>query len=262
MDAAPLLAAVGQCRQCVPVEPNTSLVFYQAASGAFAVLLLTGIAGEIRSIRDRMGTEASDDPMPRSLRLQLVGITVLLVLAMGGELLSLSVLLDPPPHKSEQIAVSILLATTVIGIPLLMLGSLVEYRPREFKRIGQAVLAILLVALVGVGLYLIAVAIEKNPKTYTYHVFGTCAAQHCGLNERDKPSVHAEPLGQLRDGDEVEIVCQLRGGLVRMPNDIRSRIWDKLDNGAYVSDIAVDTPPGGAPIPACEEPNSGSHHSG
>jgi|GEM_PF-6982522 len=262
MDGAQLLAAVGHCRQCVPAEANTSLVFYQAATAAFAVLLLTGVAGEIRSIRERMGTEANDDPMPRSLRLQLIGITALLIFAMAGELLSLLVLLDPPPHKSEQIAVSVLLATTIIGIPLLMLGSLAEYRPQEFKRIGQLVLVVLLIALVGVGLYLIAVAIEKNPKTYTYHVFGTCAARHCGLNEREKPSTRAEPLGQLRDGDEVEIVCQQRGGLVRMPNGIRSRTWDKLDNGAYVSDIAVDTPPRGNLIPACEAPAPESSRSG
>ena len=258
------LAAVGPCPQCAPVEPTTSLLFYQAAAAAFVVLLLTGVAGEIRSLRERMAAEEAgpEQPMPRPLQLQLVGVSILLMFAMAGELISLLVLFDPPPHKAEQLAVVVLLTITVIGMPALMLLSLSEYRPREFKAFAQVLLVSLLVLLVGVGIYLISVAIQKSPKTYTYHVYGTCAAGACGLNERAAPSADSEPLGQLRDGDEVEIVCQKEGRPVTAPNGRRSKTWDKLDNGAFVSDVAVDTPPAGNEIPACDDPPSEGPHSG
>jgi hypothetical protein len=231
------------------VRPDTSLPFYQSAVAIFAALILTGVVGEIRDLRTRL-PEAGGS-MTRALRLHLLGIVILLVLAVAGVLLSLSVLGDPPAQKSEQLAVSFLLAVTVVGIPLLVLGSLGDQGPKELKWLKWLPLAAVLVLLIGVPLYLLAPGSEKT-STYTYHVYGTCAVGRCGLNEHKNPWPKAEPLGQLRDGDEVEIVCQVSGRLGVAPNGASSRIWDKLSNGAYVNDVAVDTPPVGSGIPACE----------
>lgn len=260
MVVAGILAAVGPCSECTPAEPNSSLVFYQAAAAAFPVLLLTGIVGELRDIRSRLSSEYG--PLSRALRAQLIGMAVLLAFVMAGELVALKVLLDPPAAKPEQIAVSVFLAITVTGIPILMLISLGEYRPREMRLVGSVVIGLVLLLVVGTLLYLVATALEKDPKTFTYHVYGTCAAGACGLNERKAASLESEPLGQLRDGDEVEVVCQKRGGAVEAPNGLRSKVWDKLSNGAFVSDVAVDTPSVGSQIPACEPPPPGSPRSG
>jgi hypothetical protein len=165
-----------------------------------------------------------------------------------------AVLIDPPAGKLKQLIVSTLLAVTVVGIPTLMLLSLLEHRRKELKRVVQVVIGALLVVLVAVAAYLVAVAADRSTTSYPYHVYGTCAAGACGLNERKEPSAKAEPLGQLRDGDRVQITCQANGERVRAPNGLESKIWDRLENGAYVSDIAVDTPPVGSEIPACEQP--------
>lgn len=44
----------------------------------------------------------------------------------------------------------------------------------------------------------------------------------------------------------------MSGSHLVAPDGARSKVWDKLSNGAYVNDIAIDTPPIGSEIPACE----------
>lgn len=87
-----------------------------------------------------------------------------------------------------------------------------------------------------------------------YHVYGTCAAgagHTCGLNERRRPTTHSEPRGQLRDGVGVAVVCQTVGEKQTNSNGVSTDIWDKLDTGAYVTDLYVDTPQIGTGIPVC-----------
>jgi hypothetical protein len=74
-----------------------------------------------------------------------------------------------------------------------------------------------------------------------YQVYGSCAAGECGLNERRSPSLDASEVGRLPDGSEAEVVCQLAGAPLEVDGH-KSRVWDRLSNGAYVSDLFLTTP--------------------
>ena len=250
--AATLGRVVGRCAHCSnPVHAEPSLAFYQTAAAVFAVLLLTGVAGEIRDLRARLNGQPQ--PLSKPWRAYLAGVAGLMLLSISGELLSLVVILTRVPRPAEQIAVAACLVLTVPGIPLLMLLSLWEDRLRELMAIARTVLIIFSVAALAAGVYLLSTAVRTSPSD-TYHVFGTCVAGSCGLNERKRPTIHSQRLGQLRDGDIVRIVCQIRGGKVTTPEGVTSRIWDKLTNGHYISDVSIDTPPVGSQIPACPRP--------
>jgi len=85
----------------------------------------------------------------------------------------------------------------------------------------------------------------------SYHVYGTSPG-HPGLNERTLPTKHSAPLGQLRDGDSVAVVCQTVGETQTNAQGVSTDIWDKLKAGGYVTDLHVDTPQIGTGIPACQ----------
>jgi surface antigen len=99
-------------------------------------------------------------------------------------------------------------------------------------------------------------SVTPPPAFYVHHVYGTCADGACGVNERSGPGYSAYALvGSIGEGGEVDIVCQARGELVTPNHGTASTVWDKLTNGAYVTDVYVDTPGVGGnfspPIPQC-----------
>ncbi len=49
-------------------------------------------------------------------------------------------------------------------------------------------------------------------------------------------------IGRIREGERVEIECQVRGGVVKAEDGRSSSIWDRLTNGAYVTDLYISTP--------------------
>jgi surface antigen len=57
------------------------------------------------------------------------------------------------------------------------------------------------------------------------------------LRQRGGPGTGFASVGVLAIGAAVQVACQTRGGSVR-----GSSVWDRLANGAYVSDYYVDTP--------------------
>lgn len=79
---------------------------------------------------------------------------------------------------------------------------------------------------------------------HDYLVYGTCVtSNNCGLNERPEPDDHAEPMGaRHQEGHALTVVCQAKGTTVVDPPDQRSAIWDRLDNGNWVTDLYVTTP--------------------
>ena len=94
------------------------------------------------------------------------------------------------------------------------------------------------------------------PTVYVHHVYGTCADGACGVNERSGPGYSSYAIvGNIGEGGEVDIVCQTSGQLVTPNHGTASTVWDKLANGAYVTDVYVDTPGVGGnfspPIPHC-----------
>jgi hypothetical protein len=123
---------------------------------------------------------------------------------------------------------------------------------------GVAVMALLVG---GVALLLPAPSTKAGPKRTTnvaalrakllatygghgYSVYGTCVtSDNCGLNERPKPDDHAEPMGaRHQEGRPLTVVCQAKGTVVVDPPDQRSAIWDRLDNGKWITDLYVKTP--------------------
>jgi RHS repeat-associated protein len=76
---------------------------------------------------------------------------------------------------------------------------------------------------------------RSTPVPPTYHVTGTGGL---GLRKRSGPGLSYTAVGLLAEGAGIQIACQVRstsavGG---------STIWDKLTDGAYVSDFYTDTP--------------------
>jgi surface antigen len=94
------------------------------------------------------------------------------------------------------------------------------------------------------------------PTFYVHHVYGTCADGACGVNERSGPGYSSYAIvGNIGEGGEVDIVCQTSGQLVTPNHGTASTVWDKLTNGAYVTDVYIDTSGVGGnfspPIPHC-----------
>lgn len=95
------------------------------------------------------------------------------------------------------------------------------------------------------------------PPYYAYQAMGTCADGACGLYIRSGPGYsNYAVIGSVRDGDELDVVCQAAGELVgpSPKTGKSSAIWDRLTNGGWVSDLYATTPNVGTwspPIPQC-----------
>jgi hypothetical protein len=94
-------------------------------------------------------------------------------------------------------------------------------------------------------------------QTFPYAVMGTCLDGHCGLTKRSGPGFSGyDALGTLNDGDAVNIACQKEGETVgpSPATGNSSNIWDRLDDGSWISDLYTTTPGAGtftAGIPRC-----------
>jgi hypothetical protein len=84
---------------------------------------------------------------------------------------------------------------------------------------------------------------EKVVKWSRYHVEGTQANGSGFLNECPEPSPCSgkNPVGRLREGDPAYIECQTKGDRAETIGGETSRVWDRLDSGAFVSDLYVNT---------------------
>ncbi len=100
----------------------------------------------------------------------------------------------------------------------------------------------------------IAISNPDPEGDYPYHVIDTCAEGQCKLRRRSGPGFSSYPsVGNIGEGEEVDIRCQARGESVSGPEGA-SEIWDELADGSWVSDYYLDTPEAGAfspPIPEC-----------
>jgi surface antigen len=92
------------------------------------------------------------------------------------------------------------------------------------------------------------------PQYYVHHVTGTCRDGACGLKLRAGPGYSSfAAVGSLPEGGEADIICQAMGETVSN-GYASSAVWDRLTNGAWVSDFYIDTPNIGTwspPIPQC-----------
>jgi hypothetical protein len=97
---------------------------------------------------------------------------------------------------------------------------------------------------------------EGAPPFYLHRVVVICAHDSCPVRARAGPGNTFQVSGELHDDDEVHVVCQVKGrDSVGDSSTFYTSVWDRLDDGRWVSDYYLDTTggPGGftAPIPQC-----------
>jgi len=213
-----------------------SFVFYQVTASGFVVLLLTGMLAEVRAIRDASRSQPMR-PVLGSAGITLGLLIVIVVSAFTGETVDLVVLFGQRASTAPQVIVAVCFGLALVAIVLVSFGPM-----WEAARVWHVSLRALALALVAT----VTVVVVLSTSGTTYRIYGTCASGACGLNERSAPTSQSKKLGTLSDGDRVEVVCQTTGERLPGANGATSSIWDRLDNGAYVSDVYVDTPATGA----------------
>ena len=83
-------------------------------------------------------------------------------------------------------------------------------------------------------------------------IVGTCdEGGTCGVKQRNAPYTAAGRLvpGDLQDGNSVTVVCRTTGDVRTNEGRGTSSVWYRLDNGAYVAAVYMNTEPAG--IPSC-----------
>jgi hypothetical protein len=80
-----------------------------------------------------------------------------------------------------------------------------------------------------------------DPKRRIFCVDDPCESypSTCTLPEYAAPKV-SPPVGELEDGQQIKVRCQVRGEPFRGDNGVSS-IWDRLEDGHYVTDYFVNT---------------------
>ncbi len=110
----------------------SNLGFYQAAAGVLAVLLLTGVLGELRAIRDERDDTGGYSPWERRRIAAFFGVWLAVFL---GEIVTFNVLAAARPAKFwEQIAVEVALAFGFLGVIVLAGGTVITGLQREIQR--------------------------------------------------------------------------------------------------------------------------------
>ncbi len=182
---------------------------------------------------------------------------VLLLVSLAGTLLSTWSLSQQAPAWRLDAAVICSLAA-LLGLVAVGLGAIRSWEGRSLRSlasrlgrwrtlilvagVGAALLAGVILGVLlktGGSLSVQSITVAEHP----YRVAGTCADGSCILNECSEPaSCGLQNVGRLREGQLVDIDCQLRGKKVKAPDGTISFIWDRLASGAYVSDLYVSTP--------------------
>lgn len=227
------------------MDELTNAAFYLAACAAFLVLLTAGVFAEL----------TGDDDKERDQHVTLV-VVALGIVVLCGEMVALYVLLlsQQAPGWAQVIVSWALLAGFAI-----VFGAAVRAVRRRGKTVPagriQAVATLgAIVVAAGVVAVLYALDVKGFATTLIkpssnrlepgqFYVVGTCAATRCKLYERLEPNRDRPHVGEWRDGEVVKIVCQIEGDRIVHPVTGDSTfVWNKLDNGHYVTDLFVQTP--------------------
>ena len=117
---------------------------------------------------------------------------------------------------------------------------------RHTRRTTRTVLAA--ASLLSTLLPLVATPAPAAAATVRVAGIGTAQTGGTPLNIRESPSSASRKLGEFANGRRFSIICQVAGELVR--GTVRTAMaWDRLANGAYVSDAYVQR--GSFRIPIC-----------
>jgi hypothetical protein len=217
-------------------------VFYQAVAAIFAVLLLSGVVTELRAL----DAEATARPVHR----RFAAFAALFLVLLAGEIVTLEVLVDPPVRHWQHLLITVTLIAGLVGVPAMTFAQALQRltgRARLGARIGGGVALLVLVALAALLVRMGEFGGEafQRAEPYPTYVYGTCAAgpKRCGLHVHMGPDGDTPSVGRLlKDTTRVYVVCQKRGGLMTAVDGTRSRIWDLLSSGGWVSDLYLLTP--------------------
>lgn len=79
----------------------------------------------------------------------------------------------------------------------------------------------------------------QTPVTVTVsYTCGRDGTGDCFLTERSSPSTTGAALRRWQEGDQLLVVCQMQGSLVRSSvTGISSRIWSRTSTGGYVTNV-------------------------
>jgi|SRR5829696_693642 len=174
------------------------------------------------------------------------GVTALLAVTVGAIAIASGHL---AAWERTLISGSLLLLVAALGLSYLSLVRAREKSPAGLRAWSVAAVVVLAFALTTAFL---AVDPEPSAAGVTFPVYGTCLSGGCGLKQRSGPGPQYPEVGpRLRDGDEISIVCRVKGAPVA---GHRSPWWDRLPTGAYVSDAFIDRPKDGRPpyVRLCE----------
>lgn len=215
------------------------------------LLLLTWLVAEARELREDLGGSGSASPLePRVVRMRSVAIlAVALVLALA-DVVALRVQFRGEAESWEEMIVWAALGLGFVGVGFSLVMAVLASRdvaraapPISLLRMCKRWLAPAVALLFG----LLASPLVRH-NTIVRHVgakfavYGTCVSGGCGLKQRRGPGpqfAEVDPNDRIMDGEQVLVVCQTLG---TAPEGFRSRVWDLLPNGRYVSDAFVDTP--------------------
>jgi hypothetical protein len=240
-------------------EGTTLPTFYATATAVLIALLITWLVTEARELRDKAAPPATPPIADASSsgRLQGAWIVGIAALMSSAAIVALRVQYHESAQSWEKIYIWAALGFGFVGVALstaIMVASAGSMRPSDAAvkafRAGRRLLPIAAAVIVGV----IAAPERVRREGARFPVYGTCLTGGCGLKQHTRPNPSsAVSADRLKDGARILVVCQVEGPA---PPGVKSRVWDRLPTGLYVSDAFVFTPASGrfsSILPRCKD---------
>lgn len=232
----------------LPLASSAGGAAYGGALGYLAlfVVLFLGILFEARA-------PASTSPLARRLARPLLPVACI------GSFAAMAALFFPPQRfESIIILLSLVVVVVVPAVAVvnafngekLSVDTMLKWRPvrthRSLRWILGSLAALLLVGFGFVLAGLVGQSASPTPAASSppgrYQVVAACSDGACTVNECETPFRCGDRrVGVLHEGQHFEIECQLRGGPVGALNHQHSRIWDRLANEVFVTDLYAST---------------------
>jgi hypothetical protein len=221
--------------------------FYATSTIVLLALLITWLVGETRGLREDLIAELAGGDM-RS-RIGRISGKFMLAVAVGlgvGAVIALRVQFRGKSGSWDGIVVwsSLGLGLVSVGFSVVLnvlVTSEITRNVALVRGLGLAKKSLPVAAALVLGL-LASPLVRKEPIGARFAVYGTCLAGGCGLKQRRGPGPdfpEVDRRERLNDGDQVLVACQTEGP--PPPGRYKSRVWDLLSTGRYVSDVFVET---------------------
>ena len=233
------------------VEERTLSPFYATTTSVLLALLITWLVAEARGLRaDLIAELTASDVTSRIGRIPGGSMLAVAIVLAVGALTALRVQFRGEADSWEEILIWAALGLGFVGVAfslvLNVLATSEITRNEALVRtlgIGKKSVPATVALVFGV---LASPLFHKDQLRLAgakFAVYGTCLTGGCGLKQRRGPGPAFPEVNRserLKDGEQVLVVCQTSGPPPK--GSYKSRVWDLLPNGHYVSDVFVDTP--------------------